>query len=122
MSKEQIANWCRHFNGTQNDTCKAGIRYEDVRDGLAHKTYPCFKENGRADQCPSASFLSEQEVDAEMERIAIAAGAFFTKLAEGKVCPHCNAPIAKRLQVGRCVYARPCGHRQYQGKLPDEEA
>lgn len=31
------------------------------------------------------------------------------------VCPHCDAPIAQQEQVGRCVYARPCGHRLYQG-------
>lgn len=33
------------------------------------------------------------------------------------VCPHCDAPIAQQEQVGRCVYARPCGHRLYQGTV-----
>lgn len=42
---------------------------------------------------------------------------FLKTLAEGKVCPHCKQPIEKREQVGRCVYARPCGCRLYQGKL-----
>ena len=38
------------------------------------------------------------------------------KDASGKnaVCRHCFEP-ARLVQVGRCVYAKPCGHRQYQG-------
>jgi DNA-directed RNA polymerase subunit RPC12/RpoP len=34
--------------------------------------------------------------------------------AEGK-CYHCGKPM-KQTQVGRCVYADPCGHRLWQGK------
>lgn len=33
------------------------------------------------------------------------------------VCPECGEQAMLR-QVGRCVYASPCGHR-YQGRLPD---
>ncbi len=36
------------------------------------------------------------------------------------ICPHCQTPIAERKQVGRCVYADPCGHRLYQGRAPDK--
>lgn len=33
------------------------------------------------------------------------------------VCPHCQARIENMRQVGRCVYASPCGHRLYQGRI-----
>lgn len=36
-------------------------------------------------------------------------------------CIHCKRLIEKLEQVGRCVYARPCGCRQYQGKLRKEK-
>lgn len=118
---EQIGNWCRHFNGIDKGTCKAGVRYEDVRGSVASKTYPCFKENGCAERCPSTSFLSEQEIAEEVKRSQEHAAKFLAELAEGKTCPHCHRPIEKRRQVGRCVYASPCGCRQYQGTLPESE-
>ena len=119
---EQIGNWCRHFNGIDRGTCKAGVRYIDIKGvEVASRTYPCFKDNNCADRCPSASFLSAQEVVEEVKRSQEIAARFLTELAEGKTCPHCHAPITKRYQVGRCVYAKPCGHRQYQGKLTESE-
>jgi len=44
----------------------------------------------------------------------------FAKMISGEAthCLHCNQPIDHLEQVGRCVYAEPCGHRQYQGRLP----
>jgi hypothetical protein len=47
----------------------------------------------------------------------------FAKMLEGKAetCLRCNQPINKLEQVGRSVYARPCGCRQYQGKVPKKE-
>jgi hypothetical protein len=42
------------------------------------------------------------------------------KMSNGIVenCLVCDEPISKLEQVGRSVYAVPCGHRQYQGWLP----
>lgn len=37
---------------------------------------------------------------------------------EGDECVRCGAHVDQLEQVGRCVYARPCGCRQYQGKVP----
>lgn len=39
--------------------------------------------------------------------------------AAGK-CPHCQAKIDEERQVGRCVYASPCGHRLFQGKAKEK--
>lgn len=33
------------------------------------------------------------------------------------ICPECKQAIKDKYQAGRCVYARPCGHRLYQGSL-----
>lgn len=118
---EQIADKCRHFNGIYGGICEAGIRYESIRSDFTLKSYPCFKKNNLAERCSSCSFLSEEEVAAEVKRTEEHMAAFLTELAEGKTCPHCHAPIEKRRQVGRCVYAEPCGHRQYQGRLPKTE-
>ncbi len=124
---DQFSNWCRHYNGLLNDTCKAGVRYDDVKDkrdvgvvrGLAR--FPCFKNSNCAERCPSASFLSEEEIAVEKERSNQAIAQFLKELTEGKTCPHCHRPIEKRYQVGRCVYAKPCGCRQYQGTVPKSE-
>lgn len=37
---------------------------------------------------------------------------------EATTCIRCGQPFDKLKQVGRCVYAEPCGCRQYQGKVP----
>lgn len=36
------------------------------------------------------------------------------------LCIHCQKPFTALTQVGRCVYAAPCGCRQYQGTLPEK--
>ncbi len=115
--RDQIGNWCRHFNGVQNDTCRAGVPYDSVR--VQEKRLPCFKNQGCSHLCASASFRTSAELDVEVARQEAAAAAFLTELAEGKTCPHCHTPIESREQVGRCVYSYPCGCR-HQGTLPKE--
>ena len=44
--------------------------------------------------------------------------AVFNGLLDGGArCLTCGVEITKVRQVKRCVYAEPCGHRQYQGKI-----
>jgi hypothetical protein len=119
---EQIANRCRHFNGIDRKVCDAGVGYLDVRDDTTSPyRWPCFKSDNCVIRCERASFFSEQEIADEVARVQAHAVEFLTTLATGKVCPHCKMPITKRYEVGRCVYADPCGCRQYQGRLPKEE-
>jgi hypothetical protein len=40
---------------------------------------------------------------------------YFDEIAKG-ICPICKGIMTKE-QVGRCVYANPCGHRLYQGTI-----
>lgn len=35
------------------------------------------------------------------------------------LCFECGVKIVSGEQVGRCWYARPCGHRQGQGTVPE---
>ena len=37
------------------------------------------------------------------------------------LCPQCGMKPERKKQIGRCVYAYPCGHRMYQGKLAPED-
>lgn len=36
-----------------------------------------------------------------------------------ELCCHCGAQVKAMEQIGRSVYARPCGCRLWQGKVPD---
>lgn len=59
----------------------------------------------------------------EEEKKALAAWVTqFARLLQGEsdTCLHCGATITGMQQIGRCVYASPCGCRQYQGKLPEK--
>ena len=51
----------------------------------------------------------------ELAEAQQAAAQYFIDLFAG-VCPFCKQPYTER-QVRRSVYAEPCGHRLYQGKV-----
>lgn len=62
--------------------------------------------------------MTPEECEAETAKLIAAADAFEAALALGK-CPHCGAQIQRRETVGRCAYARPCGHRLGQTMTED---
>jgi hypothetical protein len=43
-------------------------------------------------------------------------------LTSNRQCVACEQPFTQLAQVGRCVYAEPCGHRQWQGFIPENAA
>ena len=117
---QQIGNKCRHFNGIMNETCKAGVRYKEVRDSASHPyRWPCFQDNGCSERCSSVSYYTPDEVAARVAESKAALDAFLSKL-NNNICPECDQPLTYKRQVGRCVYGS-CGHRLYQGRLTDEE-
>lgn len=62
------------------------------------------------------SILPERELSEEdMELIGEAVKHYFECLHAG-ICHVCGVKVENQIQVGRCVYADPCGHRLYQGK------
>lgn len=110
--EEQLAGWCKHFNGVHNDKCKVGIAYDDAR---YERKLPCIKSENCTRPCASAIFPTEEEVRKQAEEQRNAAARYFELLDSGK-CPVCETVVEKHRQVGRCVYAIPCNYRLYQGK------
>lgn len=121
---EQEATWCIHFNGLMNDACDLGIVYNDLPAGprvAYRRELPCLKESPseptRCDICPSVEYLTEEQARAKADATLERLHERLKREADG-CCPECDQKVEQKVQVGRCVYGRPCGHRQYQGRLP----
>jgi hypothetical protein len=127
-----MSAWCRHYNGVIGGLlptwgerrCEADVRYADVKvpaapDSKTGHDYPCFGESHQGN-CPLRSFFTDEE-RAERDRESAQAVSDFINKLKSDVCPHCDTPITRKRQVGRCVYAEPCGCRLYQGRLTAEE-
>lgn len=113
--------WCRHFTGIQNDTCEAGIKYVDVRIVPPKGMYqwPCINSEHRA-VCPHFAPYTQEEIDQREREVTEAVerlNAFGRRETEN--CPHCGQHVARLQQIGRCVYAQPCGCRIWQGQVPE---
>lgn len=80
-----------------------------IPSDIAHPI-PCYSLSPNWGKCPQFAAYSEEEIATMVERNAQVARQYFVDL-EANICPHCQTPIAKTEQVGRCRYARPCGHR-----------
>lgn len=112
----QTTEKCRHYNGLMNARCDAGVVYETLRDRgkPLRESLPCWIE-GIALPCADRSFPTEEEAKAQEAESAAFVKEYFASIADGH-CPICHKPISME-QVGRCVYAKPCGHRLYQGTV-----
>lgn len=109
--------FCKHYQAmSDHDKCKIGIEYKSLQvnrttDGVG---FPCWHEKYKG--CPSAIYPTPEEKAEDDRRLSEWLASFQTKL-DNNICPHCDQPIGNKQQVGRCVYAYPCGCRLYQGKL-----
>lgn len=126
-ASDSDSDTCAHWAGLMGPgmvevtTCLCGVRYVDVEADIPKSgqmnRLPCFKKNGLP--CPSQHFRTAEEiVELRTERKA-SITRYFTKINDD-ICPQCDRPITLKRQVGRCVYASPCGHRLYQGWLTPE--
>lgn len=70
--KQQIACKCIHFNGLMNDTCKAGIKYIDVKP-FGPLKLPCLQQGGH---CDKSEFLLPDEVDDRVKEIKVESAKF----------------------------------------------
>lgn len=110
--------YCRHFTGIQHKTCAAGVVYRTMWDNsVKPHTLPCTPLACSV-TCDRYAPQTPEEIKAQDAYVEN----FCRELNEGKTCPHCHAPIAQREQVGRCLYARPCGHRLGQVGFPRERS
>jgi hypothetical protein len=120
---------CRHFNGLINKQCDLGIAYESVAKLSGHedppmyrKAYPCIPhglplsdEVAASLCCAQASYPTKEEEDADTARVMEVLRLRMEDITNS-ICPDHKIPITK-VQIGRCVYAEPCGCRLYQGRL-----
>lgn len=131
---------CKFYNGTLLNThCKAGVCYRDVTPdpddttGIAYRM-PCIdlgmyqKLHGRGlgmnevqkanydrrGHCDKREAPTIQEVE-EHEAVRLARFHEHMSNIQNGICPTHKVAMTKK-QVGRCVYADPCGCRLYQGK------
>ena len=61
-------NVCAHFTGIQHDACKAGVRYDSVRESKTETTpfrFACFQDEAQGLVCEKAHFPTREEAEAE---------------------------------------------------------
>lgn len=118
--------YCRHYNigdNWRNTKCNAGVEYAKVRSpNHPGNNSPCYNPEIRH-LCPLWQPETEEQLKA-LEAANIEMGKFIENFAamlkgENKNCLHCGQAVEKLKKDGRCVYARPCGCRQYQGEVPE---
>lgn len=114
--------WCRHYSGVGNGpTCAIGVPYDGVRstDVRGNYTWPCYDPVVRS-CCGKFESFTQEEI-AEDDRLTALFLEELNKLnaRETEECLTCHAHIERMQQVGRCTYARPCGHRLWQGTIPE---
>lgn len=113
-----MSEFCIHYprgGMGMNDICEKGV---DMRPWKpANVEAPCY--NDKVGGCPFAEYPTAEQI-AERNKHIAAYLESMANLMQGKsdVCPQCEQKINQLEQVGRCVYAHPCGHRLYQGRLP----
>lgn len=116
MNKQERAG-CRHFRGIQYTTCNAGVQRRTLP--MPIPCLPAFSDRYET-TCPLFAFKTDEEIE-KREHDFEKWWAEFESNLKANICPHCKAPITKKVQVGQCVYAEPCGCRLYQGRLAGAE-
>lgn len=116
-------NTCVHFNGIQNRRCEADVDYSEKAGGKgALLKLPCllhWRDPEGAVDCEHARHLTREEAIARIEEIDRDLQEWIQTVAAG-ICPNCRVN-GRWSQVGRCVYCGECGHRIYQGRLPESK-
>lgn len=126
-SIKDLMNTYKHFTGTMEEVCRAGVNYEDVKDRHPDRTdlapayrfaLPCFERHREYDcrtVCDKRDLPTLEEATQLADERESRITEFLHNLANN-ICPTHKRPITKT-QVGRCVYAKECGCRLYQGRI-----
>ena len=110
---------CVHFRGIQHKTCAAGIDMASMRDASQPGPYrwPCITlapDKKATTTCPQFREPTAEEIAADEAAFQAALDRMRERTRNGE-CNECGTKVAALRQVGHCVYADPCGHRQGQG-------
>lgn len=113
-SKKFFLNYCQHFpvGGVRNSICNLGIEFKSVR---SQSKLPCLVSDNCSERCSSFQPRTEADAEAYAERSESMLQLVMERLNSNQ-CPHCGTEVQERVQVDRCVYAKPCNHRIGQGK------
>ena len=67
---------------------------------------------------PNQKFTLEEKLIAKFTERLVAVSEMANGKRDTADCVECGQPLTRLEEVERCVYGRPCNHRQYQGRLP----
>jgi hypothetical protein len=120
-----MSEWCRHYRALANhQTCKIGVDMNAVLSevkagGKEWGDFPCFHATKEQEYCVLCEPFTQGEIDQEEKEV----NAFVEKLnalnnGDSDKCIHCGAVVTSMRKVGRCVYAKPCDCRLWQGNIP----
>ena len=113
--ENELLGVCQNFNGISHRVCAAGVSYWPVGP------QPCIQQYDTGKHvCPLRQFPTEEEAHSQAvteEKDFAEAMAQWNNRHLNHECVECGTPYERLRQVGQCVYADPCGHRQYQGRL-----
>jgi hypothetical protein len=97
---ERCAKKCRHFNGIQNDNCKAGVAYKSLPERVFKDPFVCFGDVGGCVKYEATGIEEVKKQDEEVSKMfnqaMIARKAIVTHTngkrgVHGKInCPICN--------------------------------
>lgn len=101
---EQHMGRCSHFTGIDHETCKAGIRYDDVRaepnpekaQGWSGARWPCQAEIGADLPCPCRQFPTLEEAKAYEQGVVERIEFMITakrRIRQQKEADHCRGGI-----------------------------
>ena len=114
---------CKHYTGMHQDTCRLGIAYSSFgwrRWGSA-QGLPCLIGDRRPKApCVHLCLPTPEEMAAHTAEQEQAIHAIVERWREREArgeCQQCGTPLTAKVQVGRCIYAEPCGCRLGQGQL-----
>ena len=115
---------CKHFTGIHQKTCKLGIAYKDLGYVMGGKQgLPCLGPDVRPKMpCAYHCLPTKEEWEQEKKEQTQAVKTFLTQMKDREakgLCWQCGKALTAKRQVGRCIYAEPCGCRLGQGTLRD---
>lgn len=104
----QIMGRCKHFNGTTNNACQAGVEYVSVINpsGGFRNQYPCFAHSESPVECPHREFPTRAESEAELSEILTRLRRMAT--ARTAIVDHVRAQGLKPVNVGGSMQCPIC--------------